>query len=197
MQDQNVANIVCLQIHPPLAKCAFCENDIPTPLRFEKTPLDNAYEIAFTTAEYANFSLPIKWMEIDRVCNGSQMQWYISLEGKHQTYNQKRKAPNLFSQKEKESNKVYMRSPTSWTSLISPKNHRRSRISQPKNTMENPQKTQGPTLLQFEKTPSLSRKQDGENPEKWWRKPQENSMQRTQGACRLGALVKGAGRIVE
>ena len=141
MQDQNDANIVCLQLHPPLEKCAFCENDIPTPLQSEKMPLDNAYEIAFTATKYANFSLPIKWMEIDRVYNGSQMQWHISLEGKYQTCNQKRKTPNLFSQKEKESNKFYMRSPTSWTSLISPKNqkshhHRRSWISQPKNTIE-------------------------------------------------------------
>ena len=39
------------------------------------------------------------------------------------------------------------------------------------------EKTQGPTLLQFEKTPSLSRKQDGENPRKNdGEKPQENPM---------------------
>ena len=48
------------------------------------------------------------------------------------------------------------------------------------------EKTQGPTLLLFEKTPSLSRERDGENPRKNdGEKPQENPMQHTQGAHRL------------
>ena len=47
------------------------------------------------------------------------------------------------------------------------------------------EKTQGPTLLRFEKMPSLSRKRDGEKPKKQWRKPQENPMQHTQGARRV------------
>ena len=44
----------------------------------------------------------------------------------------------------------------------------------PENTIE---KNQGPTLLRFEKTTSLSRKQDGENTKKNdGEKPQENPM---------------------
>ena len=44
------------------------------------------------------------------------------------------------------------------------------------------EKTQGPTLLRFEKIPSLSRKQDGENPRKNdGEKPQENPMQHHAG----------------
>ena len=58
------------------------------------------------------------------------------------------------------------------------------------------EKNQGPTLLRFEKMPSLSRKRDGENPRKNdGEKPQENPMQHHVGCTQdygggMGSIVK-------